>query len=74
MSQLVTTNLLEACKRAEVVIRHLQWSSQVGLKYDTAPNNFGKREELTWMRDHSMLESVGKASFAPIGGRSVRAA
>ena len=39
---------LEACRRAEVVIRYLRWSSKVGLKYDMAPNPFSKWEELTW--------------------------
>ena len=45
---------MEACRRAEVLIRYLRWSSKVGLKYDLAPGNFGKWEELTWMRDKSM--------------------
>ena len=64
---------MEACRRAEV-IRYRRWSSKVGLKYDVAPHNFGKWEELTWMRDKSMLESVSDASFAPTRGRSVGAA
>ena len=66
ISQLLTTNPLVACRRAEVVIRHLRWSSKVGLKYDIAPNNLGKWEAPTWMRDNSMLESVSDASLAPI--------
>ena len=72
ISQLLTTNPLEACRRAEVVIRYLRWSSKVGPKYDRAPNNFGKWEELTRTRDHFML--VSDASLAPAGGRSIGAA
>ena len=74
ISQLLTSNPAEACRRAEVVIRYLRWSSKVGLKYDIAPNNFVKWEELTWKRDKAMLESVSDASFAPTGDRSVGAA
>ena len=65
---------MEACRRAEVVIRYFRWSSKVGLRYDLAPNNFGKWQELAWMPDKSMLESVSDASFAPTGGRSIAAA
>ena len=72
ISQLLTTNYydpLEACRRAEVAIRYLRWSSKLGLKYDLAPNNFSKWEE----RDNSMLESVSDASFARTCGRSIGA-
>ena len=63
ISQLLTSNPAEACRRAEVVIRYLRWSSKVGLKYDAAPDNFGKRQELAWKRDSGMLESVSDASL-----------
>ena len=39
ISQLLTSNPAEACRRAEVVIRYLRWSSKVGLKNDVAPDN-----------------------------------
>ena len=74
ISQLLTSNPMETCRRADVIIRYLRWSSKVGLKCDVAPDYFGKCEELTWMRDKSMLESVSDASVAPTGGRSIGAA
>ena len=74
ISQLLTSNPMEACRRAEVIIRYLRWSSKVGLKCDVAPDYFAKWEELTWMRDQSVLESVSDASVAPAGGRSIGAA
>ena len=74
LRQLLTSSPMEACRRAEEVIRHLRWPSKVGLKYDRAPNKFGKCQQLAWMRDKSMLESVSDASFAPTGGRSIGAA
>ena len=74
ISQLLTSNPMEACRRVEVVIRYVRWSLKVGLRYDRAPNNFGKWQELAWARDTSMLESVSDASFAPTGGRRLGAA
>ena len=74
ISQLLTSNPAEACRRAEVVIRYLRWSSKIGLKYDMAPDNFGKWEELAWKRDKAIFDSVSDISFAPAGGRSVGAA
>ena len=46
ISQLFTSNPVEACRRAEVVIRYLRWSSKVRLKYDVAPNNFRSGKNL----------------------------
>ena len=73
ISQLLTSNPMEACRRAEVIIRYLRWSSKVGLRYGLAPDNFGNWEKLTWMCGKSMLESVSDASLAPTGGRSIGA-
>ena len=41
ISQLLTSNPSEACRRAEVVIRYLRWSSKAGLKCDVAPGLHG---------------------------------